>query len=33
MTFGESVQLNGVLYGVIEQCNVDRAAIRELEKL
>lgn len=31
MTYGNSVGLNVELYGVIEQCNTDRAAIRTLE--
>jgi len=31
MTYGESVELNVSLYGVIEQCNIDRAAIRKIE--
>ena len=32
MTFGASVELNAQLYGVIGQCNIDRAAIRKIEK-
>ena len=31
LTFGESVELNAELYGVIGQCNIDRAAIRQIE--
>ncbi|WP_422662134.1 Rz1-like lysis system protein LysC [Pantoea sp. UBA5960] len=31
LSYGESVELNGALYGVIEQCNIDRAAIRKIE--
>ncbi len=31
MTYGNSVGLNIELYGVIEQCNTDRAAIRKIE--
>lgn len=31
LTFGESVELNAELYGVIGQCNIDRAAIRKIE--
>ena len=31
LTFGESVELNAELYGVIGQCNIDRAAIRHIE--
>ncbi|WP_441339076.1 Rz1-like lysis system protein LysC [Pantoea ananatis] len=30
MNYGHSVELNVVLYGVVEQCNIDRAAIRSL---
>ncbi len=32
LTFGESVELNAELYGALGQCNIDRAAIKELEK-
>ncbi|MGP0152192.1 Rz1-like lysis system protein LysC [Pantoea ananatis] len=31
MTFGDSVSLNAELYGVVAQCNIDRAAIRRIE--
>jgi hypothetical protein len=31
MNYGESVELNVSLYGVIAQCNIDRAAIRKIE--
>jgi len=31
MSYGDSVELNVVLYGVVEQCNVDRAAIRKIQ--
>ncbi|WP_288431313.1 peptidase, partial [uncultured Pantoea sp.] len=31
MTFGDSVSLNAELYGVMAQCNIDRAAIRQIE--
>nr|DAI87024.1 MAG TPA: hypothetical protein [Caudoviricetes sp.] len=31
MTFGASVELNAQLYGVVGQCNIDRAAIRKIE--
>lgn len=31
LTFGESVELNAELYGVLGQCNIDRAAIRQIE--
>ncbi|WP_425325401.1 Rz1-like lysis system protein LysC [Pantoea stewartii] len=31
MTFGDSVSLNAELYGVVAQCNIDRAAIRKIE--
>jgi len=31
LTFGESVELNAELYGVLGQCNIDRAAIRKIE--
>jgi len=32
MTFGDSVQLSAQLYGLVGQCNIDRAAIREIEE-
>lgn len=31
MSYGDSVELNVVLYGVVEQCNIDRAAVRDIE--
>jgi len=31
MTFGDSVSLNAELYGIVAQCNIDRAAIRKIE--
>ncbi|WP_423227492.1 Rz1-like lysis system protein LysC [Pantoea ananatis] len=31
MTFGDSVSLNAELYGIVAQCNIDRAAIRKLQ--
>ncbi|TKK33203.1 peptidase [Pantoea agglomerans] len=31
MTFGDSVSLNAELYGALGQCNIDRAAIRQIE--
>ncbi|WP_420916050.1 Rz1-like lysis system protein LysC [Pantoea stewartii] len=31
MTFGDSVSLNAELYGIVTQCNIDRAAIRKIE--
>ena len=31
MTFGDSVALNAEIYGVLGQCNADRAAIRRIE--
>ncbi|WP_431191637.1 Rz1-like lysis system protein LysC [Pantoea stewartii] len=31
MTFGDSVSLNAELYGVVAQCNIERAAIRKIE--
>ncbi|WP_168199598.1 peptidase [Pantoea sp. CCBC3-3-1] len=31
MTFGQAVELSAELYGVIEQANIDRAAIRQIE--
>jgi len=31
LTFGESVELNAELYGVLGQCNIDRAAIRQID--
>ncbi|TGX94633.1 peptidase [Pantoea agglomerans] len=33
MTFGDSVSLNAELYGALEQCNIDRAAIRRIESI
>ena len=33
MTYGESVELNVALYSVIQQCNIDREAIRNIEKI
>jgi len=30
MSFGDSVALNAELYSTIEQCNIDRAAIRKI---
>ncbi|MGP2500437.1 Rz1-like lysis system protein LysC [Pantoea ananatis] len=30
MTFGDSVSLNAELYGIVAQCNIDRAAIMSL---
>ena len=32
MSFGDSVGLNAVLYGALDQCNIDRAAIRQIEQ-
>ncbi|WP_418903644.1 rz1 lytic protein [Pantoea vagans] len=31
MSYGDSVELNVVLYGLVEQCNIDRAAVRKIE--
>lgn len=31
VTFGDNVTLGAELYDVLEQCNIDRAAIRQLE--
>ncbi|MGG6135524.1 Rz1-like lysis system protein LysC [Pantoea allii] len=31
MMFGDSVSLNAELYGLVAQCNIDRAAIRKIE--
>ena len=31
MTFGDSVLLNAELYGIIDRCNSDRAAMRLLD--
>ncbi|WP_422880418.1 Rz1-like lysis system protein LysC [Pantoea ananatis] len=31
MMFGDSVSLNAELYGIVAQCNIDRAAIRKIE--
>jgi len=33
MTFGDSVALNAELYGVLAQCNIDRAAIRRIKSV
>ncbi|WP_420901999.1 Rz1-like lysis system protein LysC [Pantoea ananatis] len=33
MTFGDSVSLNAELYGIVEQCNIDRSAVRKLQNL
>nr|WP_257788815.1 hypothetical protein [Pantoea alhagi] len=32
MTFGDSVSLNAELYGLLGQCNIDRAGIRKIEE-
>nr|WP_312480844.1 hypothetical protein [Kosakonia cowanii] len=32
MTFGDSVQISAQLYGLVGQCNIDRAAIRQIEE-
>ncbi|MFU9138485.1 peptidase [Erwinia tasmaniensis] len=31
MTFGNSVALNAELFGLLGQCNIDRAGIRQIE--
>ncbi|WP_431356976.1 hypothetical protein [Pantoea endophytica] len=31
MSYGDSVELNVVLYGLLGQCNIDRAAVLSLE--
>ncbi|WP_425043020.1 Rz1-like lysis system protein LysC [Pantoea agglomerans] len=31
MTFGDSVELNAELYGVVAQCNIDRKAVGTIE--
>ncbi|ELE6460865.1 Rz1 lytic protein [Enterobacter hormaechei] len=31
-SYGDSVALNAALYGIVGQCNIDRAAIRKIEK-
>lgn len=31
MSYGDSIELNVVLYGIVGQCNIDRAAIRKIE--
>ncbi|WP_442417778.1 Rz1-like lysis system protein LysC [Pantoea ananatis] len=31
MMFGDSVSLNAVLYGLLGQCNIDRAAIKKIQ--
>ncbi|WP_434220339.1 Rz1-like lysis system protein LysC [Escherichia coli] len=30
-TYGDSVAMNATLYGIVGQCNYDRAAIRKLQ--
>ncbi|PWC10552.1 hypothetical protein DDT56_21735 [Brenneria corticis] len=32
MSYGQSVELNELLLAVIEQCNADKAAIRQIEE-
>ncbi|WP_423212739.1 Rz1-like lysis system protein LysC [Pantoea agglomerans] len=32
MKFGDSVALNAELYGLLGQCNIDRAGIRKIEQ-
>ncbi|WP_437180274.1 Rz1-like lysis system protein LysC [Pantoea phytobeneficialis] len=31
LLYGDSVELNALLYGVVKQCNIDRAGIRKIE--
>ncbi|WP_419715068.1 Rz1-like lysis system protein LysC [Duffyella gerundensis] len=31
VTFGDSVALNAELYGLLGQCNIDRAGVRQIE--
>ena len=31
-SYGDSVSMNATLYGIVGQCNIDRAAIRKIEK-
>jgi hypothetical protein len=31
MTFGDSVSLNAELFGLLGQCNIDRAGIRKIQ--
>ncbi|RTO92186.1 rz1 lytic protein [Enterobacter hormaechei] len=31
-TYADSVSMNATLYGIVGQCNIDRAAIRKIEK-
>jgi len=31
IAFCDSVSLNAELYGIVAQCNIDRAAIRQIE--
>ncbi|HCR0169275.1 TPA: Rz1 lytic protein [Enterobacter hormaechei subsp. xiangfangensis] len=31
-SYGDSVSMNATLYGIVGQCNYDRAAIRKIEK-
>ncbi|WP_180258543.1 Rz1-like lysis system protein LysC, partial [Enterobacter hormaechei] len=30
-SYGDSVSMNATLYGIVGQCNIDRAAIRKLQ--
>ncbi|WP_139157101.1 rz1 lytic protein [Leclercia sp. W17] len=30
-SYGDSVEMNAALYGIVGQCNIDRAAIRKLQ--
>ncbi|HGU6585063.1 TPA: hypothetical protein ACNACB_000061 [Escherichia coli] len=31
-SYGDSVSMNATLYGIVAQCNYDRAAIRKIQK-
>ncbi|MCE1716769.1 rz1 lytic protein [Enterobacter hormaechei] len=30
-SYGDSVSMNATLYGIVGQCNIDRAAIRRIQ--
>ncbi|CAX60719.1 Putative Rz1 lytic protein, probable fragment [Erwinia billingiae Eb661] len=33
ITFGDSVSLNAELFGLLGQCNIDRAGLRKIESI
>ncbi|WP_455865411.1 Rz1-like lysis system protein LysC [Pantoea agglomerans] len=33
LTFGDSVSLNAELFGLLGQCNIDRAGLRRIESI